>query len=86
MKRYYLILTVSIFLCLFQSNIFAHGGRTDKCGGHNDRKHGGDHVHNYSKFCSCYPDDTNCKEAVDESGKKQEDKEAADKKSKPVPK
>lgn len=43
------------------SDVLAHGGRTDACGGHNDRKRGGYHIHNYSKYCACYPDAPECK-------------------------
>lgn len=31
---------------LFASTVFAHSGRTDAAGCHNDRKHGGYHCHN----------------------------------------
>ena len=34
---------------------FPHSGGTDRCGGHNDSKRGGYHVHNRSKYCACYP-------------------------------
>ena len=54
----YLLLAMSI--C---SSALAHSGRTDKCGGHNDRKHGGYHVHNISKYCSCYPNSDLCKKS-----------------------
>ena len=57
--------------CLFvTSTVWAHGGRTDACGGHNDRKHGGYHVHNYSKYCACNPDAPECKKEKDNAEKK----------------
>jgi hypothetical protein len=58
MKR---ILILCVFVLFAATSVFAHGGRTDKCGGHNDRKHGGYHIHNYSKYCACYPDAPECK-------------------------
>ncbi|MDP2167941.1 MAG: YHYH domain-containing protein [Thermodesulfovibrionales bacterium] len=60
MKRTFL--AASIFFCIFTvSTVFAHSGRTDSCGGHNDRKRGGYHIHNFSKYCTCYPDEPECK-------------------------
>lgn len=35
-----------LYLLLIPSLVFAHGGRTDKYGCHNDRKNGGYHCHN----------------------------------------
>jgi len=61
-----LIFSVIIFLS-FTSIVFAHSGRTDSCGGHNDRKRGGYHVHNYSKYCACYPNDSICNKDRDSS-------------------
>ena len=49
------ILLVLILPLIFTTLAFAHSGGTDSCGGHNDRKLGGYHVHNYSKYCRCYP-------------------------------
>jgi len=40
--------------------IRAHGGGLDACGGHNDRKHGGYHVHNWTSYCACHPDAVEC--------------------------
>ena len=55
---------VSIVLCLAMgwtvTKVFAHGGGLDSCGGHNDRKHGGYHVHNMSLYCGCHPEAANC--------------------------
>ena len=56
---------VIILVCLSLTLLFAqyaqaHSGGTDSCGGHNDRKRGGYHVHNYSKYCACYPDSPEC--------------------------
>ena len=42
------------------SVVQAHGGGTDSCGGHNDRKRGGYHVHNWTKYCACNPDAAQC--------------------------
>lgn len=54
--------TIVAVLILFLSTcVFAHSGGTDRCGGHNDRKRGGYHVHNLSKYCACYPDAKQCK-------------------------
>ena len=39
---------------------FAHGGGLDKCGGHNDHKHGGYHVHNRAAYCACNPSADGC--------------------------
>lgn len=38
--------TLLLCLLLIPSLVFAHGGRTDKYGCHNDRKNGGYHCHN----------------------------------------
>ena len=53
MKHLILIL---LSIVLFAPESFAHGGRTDSCGGHNDRKRGGYHVHNQAKYNNCYPE------------------------------
>lgn len=58
MKHLFIVL---MFLVFSVSVVFAHSGRTDSCGGHNDRKRGGYHIHNYSKYCNCYPDAPECK-------------------------
>ncbi|MBI5641169.1 MAG: YHYH domain-containing protein [Nitrospirae bacterium] len=55
------ILSVVATLLFICSIAFAHGGRTDACGGHRDRKHGGYHVHNYEKYCACHPEAPECK-------------------------
>jgi hypothetical protein len=52
MKKLLLLLVIFMFSA---SMAFAHSGGTNSCGGHNDRKRGGYHVHNYSKHCGCYP-------------------------------
>ena len=44
-----------VALLFVASSALAHSGGTDRCGGHNNRKTGGYHVHNYSKYNSCYP-------------------------------
>ncbi len=51
----------NLLLFLVILNVLAHGGRTDACGGHNDRKRGGYYIHNYSKYCACYPGAPECK-------------------------
>lgn len=64
MKKIILIL---VTILTITSTVFAHGGRTDSCGGHNDRKRGGYHIHNLSKYCKCYPDSPECKNQKDDS-------------------
>lgn len=56
------IIFVIMFLVASTSNVFAHGGGTDRCGGHHNRKQGGYHVHNYAKYCACNPDSSECTE------------------------
>lgn len=52
MKR--LIIWIITLLVLLQtSTVWGHSGRTDKCGGHNDRKRGGYHVHNWTLWKAC---------------------------------
>lgn len=41
-------LAVSVFLITPANQLYAHGGRTDGTGCHNDRKNGGRHCHNGS--------------------------------------
>jgi hypothetical protein len=41
----------------------AHSGGLDRCGGHNDRKRGGYHVHNLARYCGCYPEAESCQPA-----------------------
>lgn len=45
-----------VTLGLATTSLAAHSGGTDRCGGHNDRKRGGYHVHNRAKYCACYPE------------------------------
>ncbi|MFT6077105.1 MAG: hypothetical protein ACJA02_001160 [Myxococcota bacterium] len=40
------ILTITILFCLSSNASFAHGGRTDSDGCHNDRKNSEYHCHN----------------------------------------
>lgn len=75
MGKVKLIFAGFLFLFLFSINAFAHGGRTDECGGHNDKKNSGYHIHNHDKYCICYPEDVKCKNAADESEQKQSDKQ-----------
>ena len=77
-----LLATLSLFasLFLFTAIALAHGGRTDACGGHNDRKHGGYHVHNYGKYCACYPDA--CKKDDDKADDKEDSGKEEDGKGK----
>lgn len=65
-------------LLIFVSDALAHSGRTDACGGHRDRKHGGYHIHNYSKYCACYPDAPECKKGTN----KKEEKKSTDTRTK----
>lgn len=67
MKRLFFFVVINLFMA---SSVWAHGGRTDSCGGHNDRKHGGYHIHNYSKYCACNPDAPECRKDVKLSTKK----------------
>lgn len=60
MKKAVFILLAIGFMGFEANLVFAHGGGTDSCGGHNDRKRGGYHVHNYSKYCACSPDSPEC--------------------------
>jgi hypothetical protein len=48
---------------------FAHGGGLDRCGGHNDRKHGGYHVHNRAEYCACNPSAEGCDGASAQAAK-----------------
>lgn len=47
----------------------AHGGGLDGCGGHNNRKTGGYHVHNMARFCGCHPSDPRCGTTIAEQPK-----------------
>ena len=49
-----IVLTFIVILAL-STTAFAHSGGTDRCGGHNNRKTGGYHVHNWSKYRACNP-------------------------------
>jgi hypothetical protein len=60
MNRFSLRLGCAI-ACSFVFGAFAHGGGLDKCGGHNNKKSGGYHVHNMAKYCGCHSDATECK-------------------------
>ena len=51
---------IFILTMLLAGPVLAHGGGLDKCGGHNDNKRGGYHVHNGVKYCSCHPQSENC--------------------------
>jgi hypothetical protein len=51
---------VAVIVLFFVSNALAHSGRTYACDGHHDRKHGGYHIHNFVKYCTCYPDAQEC--------------------------
>jgi hypothetical protein len=74
MKVKFLIFILMMFLA---GPVFAHGGGLDKCGGHKDRKQGGYHVHDQTKYCSCYPQSENCTAKDDrESKPEQKDKSA----------
>ena len=48
-------LLLSLAVMIFSASTFAHSGGVDKCGGHNDRQHGGYHVHDKQKYCACTP-------------------------------
>lgn len=56
------LLGLTLIVILSFPTAFAHSGRTDKCGGHHDRKRGGYHIHNKMKYCACYSDAAICKE------------------------
>lgn len=50
MKKILSILSIAVLVISFSITAFAHSGRTDKNGGHNDNIHGGYHYH-----CGGYP-------------------------------
>lgn len=50
-KMFFLV----ILLSFIASGAIAHSGRTDKCGGHYNRKTGAYHVHDWSKYQACNP-------------------------------
>jgi len=63
MRRVFGVLFIAVICFAFGvslSKILAHGGGLDACGGHNDKKHGGYHVHNWTAFCGCHPDAAEC--------------------------
>lgn len=60
MKRLFSIILAFLLLATFA---LSHGGRTDKFGGHRDRKHGGYHYHNAGRVHTAdnpYQDHTKC--------------------------
>ena len=62
-QKLQLILLVVVLCLVFGwtfSKVFAHGGGLDSCGGHNDKKHGGYHVHNMALYCGCHPEAADC--------------------------
>ncbi len=52
------LLSLSLITISFSS--WGHGGGIDRCGGHNDRKAGTYHVHQYNKYCKCNPKAKRC--------------------------
>jgi hypothetical protein len=60
MKRLFSIILACLLLATFA---LSHGGRTDKYGGHNDRKRGTYHYHNAGRVHAAanpYQDHTKC--------------------------
>ena len=53
-------LAVLVLIAGSISRVWSHGGGLDSCGGHHDRKNGGYHVHNQTKYCACHPDSSGC--------------------------
>lgn len=43
-----------LILSILAFEASAHGGGLDSCGGHNDRKNGGYHVHRQEAYNACY--------------------------------
>lgn len=62
MRRRAVLLSIGLVCAagISLSVILAHGGGLDRCGGHNDRKHGGYHVHNWTTYCGCHPEAAEC--------------------------
>jgi|SRR5262245_4018482 len=64
MKRFLVVLAavvVSLPVGVSASRIWAHDSEAvDACGGHNDREHGGYHVHNWTAYCHCHPEALAC--------------------------
>jgi len=59
--RFILGVVVSSILTLVGTQLLrAHPGGLDSCGGHNDHKNGGYHVHNMTAYCGCHPDAAEC--------------------------
>jgi hypothetical protein len=59
--RFVLGVAVSAILALVGTQLLrAHPGGLDSCGGHNDHKHGGYHVHNMTAYCGCHPEAEEC--------------------------
>src|SRR6185295_20318216 len=53
-RRFLAILAVAVLSLQVggsASLLRAHGAELDSCGGHNDREHGGYHVHNWMAYC-----------------------------------
>ena len=44
---------VLLAVCLMSEPVLGHGGGLDRCGGHNNRKSGGYHVHNHALAAAC---------------------------------
>lgn len=64
MRRTILVVAATFLLLQLAAGgslLRAHGGGLDSCGGHNDRKHGGYHVHNHAAYCRCNPSAADCK-------------------------
>jgi len=60
-ERVVLGLASAVILALMGTQLLrAHGGGLDSCGGHNDRKNGGYHIHNMSAYCGCHPEEAQC--------------------------
>lgn len=75
MKKLFSLLLCFIFFMIFTIPIFAHGGRTDAQGGHNDNINGGYHYHHgfeahdhHGGECPYFSDETaESKNSFDES-------------------
>jgi hypothetical protein len=48
-----LIVFVLCAQLLLPMGVLAHGGRTNRCGGHSDRIHGGYHAHDEERAAAC---------------------------------
>lgn len=69
MRKIWITLVLQLLVVSFAS---AHSGGTNSCGGHNDRKRGGYHVHNFVKYCVCHPNVKGCKKDRTKEGVKKE--------------